>query len=176
MNSRRLLSLALSVLTGAAALVAPAGAVGAAHADVQSCAVSHAAPIRTGCATGPDTDGDGQPDATDGCPTLASDNVTGCPTVSRRARLRYLEGKKRLQATITSTATACSARSRIKLWRVAPRRDVRVEVATSSFAGRHRFTVRRGARYYVTVSSSYAPGTAECASATSRTVRVPKRR
>ena len=49
-----------------------------------------------------------------------------------------------------------------------------MQVETSSFSGRKRFRVPRGARYYVTVSSSYAPGIAECAEATSRTVVVPR--
>ena len=92
----------------------------------------------------------------------------------RSARLRYLSGKNLLQAQIVSPATACASRSRIKLWRAMSSGDVRVRVETSSFSGRKRFTVRRGAGYYVTVSSSYAPGIAECAEATSRTVVVPR--
>lgn len=122
-----------------------------------------------------DTDGDGLDDALDGCPGVASSNPTGCPTVKRSARLRYLAGKNVLQAQILSPSTACSSRSRIKLWRARPRGDVRVQVETSSFSGRKRFKVPRGAGYYVTVSSSYAPGIAECAEATSRTVVVPRR-
>lgn len=122
-----------------------------------------------------DTDGDGLDDASDGCPGVASSNPTGCPTVRRSARLRYLAGKNALQARVISSASACSSRSRIKLWRAGPRGDVRLQVETSSFTGRKRFRVPRGARYYVTVSSSYAPGVAECAEATSRTVAVPRR-
>ena len=126
-------------------------------------------------AAGPDTDGDGLMDASDGCPSVASSNPTGCPTVSRRARLRYLGGNNRLQATITSSVTACSARARIKLWRELSGADTRLQVATAYASGRFRFKVPSGARYYVTVSSSYAPGSAECAEATSPTVVVPRR-
>ena len=122
-----------------------------------------------------DTDGDGLDDASDGCPAVASSNPTGCPTVPRSARLRYLAGKNALQAQVVSSASACSSRSRIKLWRAGARGDVRLQVETSSSSGRKRFRVPRGARYYVTVSSSYAPGIAECAEATSRTVVVPRR-
>lgn len=122
-----------------------------------------------------DTDGDGLDDASDGCPDVASSNPTGCPTAKRSARLRYLSGKNLLQAQILSSATACSSRSRIKLWRAGRQGDVRVRVETSSFSGRKRFKVPRGAGYYVTVSSFYAPGIAECADATSRTVVVPRR-
>ena len=121
-----------------------------------------------------DTDGDGIDDATDGCPGVASTNPTGCPTVSRSARLRYLAGENLLQAQVRSPETACSARSRVKLWRVLPRGDVRIQVETAGFSGRKRFTVPRGSSYYVTVSSSYAPGVAECVEATSPTVLVPR--
>lgn len=125
-------------------------------------------------ALGPDTDGDGLDDASDGCVAVASSNPTGCPTMSRRVRLRLLDGTDRLQARISSASTACSSRSRVKLWQVAPGRDVRVQTETASFAGRRLFTVRRDMSYYVTVSASYAPGIAECAEATSPVVRVPR--
>lgn len=121
-----------------------------------------------------DTDGDGIDDTVDGCPSVASTNPTGCPTVKRSARLRYLAGKNLLEARILSSETACSSRSRIKLWRVTPGDDVRARVETSTFTGRKRFRVPRGASYYVTVSSSYAPGIAECAEATSPSVLVPR--
>lgn len=121
-----------------------------------------------------DTDGDGLADSGDGCPTLASPNPTGCPTAARRAALKWLDGKRRLQADITSPVTSCSARARIVLWRVRPGRDARVTAVTASARGRHRFAVRRGARYYVSVSPSYSPGEAECARAISRTVLAPR--
>ena len=157
---RRGPALLLAVVLVAAALAGPAEARSTASFDVRASVA--------------DTDGDGLDDASDGCPTVASSNPTGCPTVRRSARLRYLSGKNLLQAQIVSPATACSSRSRIKLWRAMSSGDVRVRVETSSFSGRKRFTVRRGAGYYVTVSSSYAPGIAECAEATSRTVVVPR--
>ena len=174
MTSPRLLSLALALLTGAAALTAPVAT--AAPADVRATTSSvRAVGAPEARALAGDTDGDGIDDAVDGCPGVASTNPTGCPTVKRSARLRYLAGKNRLQARVISTATACASRSRIKLWRVTPRGDVRAQVETSSFTGRKRFRVRRGAHYFVTVSSSYATGIAECAAARSATVQVPRR-
>ncbi len=151
---------ALLVLTPAALAASPAQARPTTSLDAR--------------ATAPDTDGDGLDDAFDGCPAVASGNPTGCPTVKRSARLRYLSGKNVLQAQVVSSATACSSRSRLKLWRAGSQGDVRVQVETASFSGRKRFRVPRGARYYVTVSSSYAPGVAECAEATSPTVAVPR--
>jgi hypothetical protein len=121
-----------------------------------------------------DTDGDGLDDSLDGCPTVASGTPTGCPSASRRARLRWLEGKQRLAATITSTVTSCASRARIKLWRVDPQRDTRLLAVDASRGGRYRFRVPRGATYYVTVSPSYRPGEAECGQAVSRKVRVPR--
>jgi len=67
-----------------------------------------------------------------------------------------------------------SQRARIVLWRVRPARDSKVLGVTATFSGRYRFTVRRDARYYVTVSPSYASGQAECSRATSRTVLAPR--
>ena len=107
---------------------------------------------------------------------MASANPTGCPTVTRSARLRYLSGDGVLQARVLSPATACSARSKVKLWRVMPGGNLRVQVETSTSSGRRRFRAPRGTTYYVTVSSSYAPGTAECAEATSPKVLVPRLR
>ncbi len=125
-------------------------------------------------ATATDTDGDGVPDAGDGCPTVPAGNPTGCPTVSRKASLTWLDGKQRLQVRVTSAEKACVARARIVVWRVRPNRDLKVAGANVSFSGRARFKVPRRASYYVSVSPSYSPGVAECGRATSRTVRVPR--
>lgn len=140
--------------------------------------VGAAAPERTGCSAGTscrsDSDGDGLDDLLDGCPAVASANPTGCPSADRRARLRWRAGAGRLEARITSPVSACAARARIKLWRVHRGADVRVASENAATSGRRRFRVARGARYYVTVSPSYASGLAECQKATSRTVRVPR--
>ncbi|MFC7361910.1 hypothetical protein [Nocardioides astragali] len=120
-----------------------------------------------------DSDGDGLLDTVDGCPTVAATTPTGCPSASRRAELRWLEGRDRLQATITSPVEACRSGARIKLWRVRPHRDIKLLAVDASSRGRYRFRVPRRARYYVTVSPSYVPGLAECGKAVSRTVRVP---
>ncbi|CAM3625515.1 hypothetical protein [Nocardioides zeicaulis] len=134
---------------------------------------------RAGCsadaACRTDSDGDGLDDALDGCPAAASTNPTGCPSAERRARLRWREGAGRLEARITSPVDACAARARIKLWRVRAGADLRVDSENAAASGRRRFRVARGARYYVTVSPSYASGQAECLKAASRTVRVPRR-
>ena len=79
-----------------------------------------------------------------------------------------------LQARVLSPATACSARSRVKLWRVMPGGALRVQVETSTSSGLRRFRAPRGATYFVTVSSSYAPGIAECAEARSSKVALPR--
>ncbi|WP_091198203.1 thrombospondin type 3 repeat-containing protein [Nocardioides alpinus] len=121
-----------------------------------------------------DTDGDGLPDTGDGCPTVSSPNPTGCPTVTRRARLTWVKADQRLEARVTSPVTACSARARIVLWRVRPHRDFKISAVTATYSGKRRFTVHRGASYYVTVSPSYSAGVAECTKATSRTVLAPR--
>jgi hypothetical protein len=149
-------------------LVLPLSVAGALPASATAYASTVAAAADT------DSDGDGVPDAGDGCPTVPASNPTGCPTVSRKASLTWLDGKQRLQVRITSAETACVARARIVVWRVRPDRDVKVAGANVSFSGRARFKVPRRARYYVTVSPSYSPGVAECGRATSRTVRVPR--
>src|SRR5688572_9170969 len=65
-----------------------------------------------------DTVGDGIDDLVDGCPTVASGNPTGCPSASRTVSLKWLAGKKRLQARVSSPVAGCSQRARIALWRV----------------------------------------------------------
>lgn len=125
-------------------------------------------------ASAADADGDGIPDASDGCPTTFSTTPTGCPTASRRASLEWVASKKRLEARVTSPVSACSRRARIVLWRVRPDRDFKLAGVTATSRGRYHFTVPRSARYYVTVSPSYASGQAECARATSRTVLAPR--
>ena len=121
-----------------------------------------------------DSDGDGVPDAGDGCPTVPSSTPTGCPSAARKASLRWLGGTHRLQVRVTSEVSACSSRARIVLWRVRRNHDFKQLGATVSYSGRARFRVPRGASYYVTVAPSYAAGVAECGRATSRTVRVPR--
>ena len=158
-----LLLAALLVLS----LSAPPGAAGLAPAT--SASADHHRAARA------DTDGDGLADEVDGCPTVASSNPTGCPSASRTARLRWREGAERLEARISSPVTACSSRARIKLWLARPGRADKLLAVDASYAGRHRFRVKRGATYYVTVSASYVAGQAECGAATSRKVRVPRR-
>ncbi|MDR7251744.1 hypothetical protein J2X46_000716 [Nocardioides sp. BE266] len=121
-----------------------------------------------------DTDGDGLDDSLDGCPTVASGNPTGCPTASRRVSLTWLAGKHRLEARVTSPVEACASRARIKLFLDRRSGPDKLLSSDASFRGRHRFKVPGGARYYVKVSASYSPGLAECATTTSRTVRVPR--
>ena len=121
-----------------------------------------------------DSDGDGLPDSLDGCPTVASGNPTGCPTASRKAALRWLDDRFRLQARITSPVDACVVRARISLWRVRPGSDLKLGSEEASFRGRVAFKVRTGHRYYVTLAPSYASGRAECDRAVSRTVLAPR--
>ena len=147
------------------------GATGAAEAAWS--AYADGAPGAHARAADTDTDGDGVPDAGDGCPTVAAATPTGCPTVSRSASLRWLAGKHRLQLRVTSEVSACSSRARFVLWRVRPHADFKQLGGNVSYAGRARLKVPRGARYYVTVAPSYSPGVAECGKATTRTVRVP---
>lgn len=156
----------LLVALAATLLPVPAGA---APSPTDRAACSAALSCRT------DSDGDGLDDLLDGCPAVASTNPTGCPSADRRARLRWREGAGRLEARITSPVPACAARARIKLWRVRPGADVRIASENAAGSGRRRFLVPRGARYYVTVSPSYASGLAECQKAVSRTVRAPRR-
>jgi hypothetical protein len=125
-------------------------------------------------ASATDTDGDGLDDVTDGCPTVAAANPTGCPSASRTARLKRIKDTARLQAEVTSPVTSCSSRARIKLWLDRPDRTDKLLAVDASSRGRHRFKVSRGATYYVTVSPSYSPGQAECGGATSRKVRIPR--
>ena len=120
-----------------------------------------------------DVDGDALANTADGCPGVGSINPTGCPSASRRARLRWLDDKVRLQASVTSPVEACQSGARIKLWRVRPHRDTKLLAVDATASGRYRFKVPRRARYYVTVSPSYVPGQAECGKAVSRKVRVP---
>lgn len=121
-----------------------------------------------------DTDGDGLPDAGDGCPTVASTNPTGCPTAARTVELTYHPGRNRLQARVTSPVRACASHARISLWRVRPQRDVKLLGVEATSRGRYRFRVPRGPTYYVTVSASYSSGVAECTGAASGKVRVPR--
>ena len=122
-----------------------------------------------------DSDGDGLSDTRDGCPTISSANPTGCPSAGRRASLVWVKAKQRLEGRVASPVTACSARARIVLWRVRANRDDKLVGANATARGRYRFTVRRGSRYYVSVSPSYASGQAECTRATSRTVLARRR-
>lgn len=121
-----------------------------------------------------DTDGDGLDDTLDGCPAVASGNPTGCPSAWRKVALRWLAGKRRLEARVTSPVDACAARARIKLFLDRRSGPDKLLGSDASVRGRHRFTVTGGARYYVKVSASYSPGVAECGTATSRRVLVPR--
>ncbi len=151
-------------------LVLPLSMAGA----LPTSATAYASTATAATTAGPDSDGDGVPDTGDGCPAVPAGNPTGCPTVSRKASLTWLDGKQRLQVRIRSAESACVARARIVVWRVRPNRDFKVAGANVSFSGRARFKVPRRASYYVSVSPSYSPGVAECGRATSRTVRVPR--
>ena len=121
-----------------------------------------------------DTDGDGLDDLVDGCPTVPASSSTGCPSASRGVTLKWLKGKQRLQAQVSSPVAGCVQRARIALWRVRANRDYKVFGGTTSSSGRTRFKVARGSTYYVTVSTSYASGIAECGAAESRKVLAPR--
>lgn len=162
MDSSRLLSRLLAVLTGAAVLLGPA-VTGPATAEAPATST-----VRV------DTDGDGLDDSVDGCPTVASANPTGCPSASRSVSLAWLAGKQRLQVRVTSPVGGCASRARIALWRARPNKDYKVFGGNVSYSGRLRVKVARGATYYVTVSSSYSSGVAECGQAISRRVPVPR--
>ncbi|WP_179619764.1 hypothetical protein [Nocardioides cavernae] len=154
----RILALVLST-TGA--LVAPGAATSSGATD---------APVLSAV----DTDGDGLDDSIDGCPTVASGTATGCPTVWRTVSLRWLAGKERLEARVSSPAGACVARARIKLFLDRPGRSDKLLASDASSQGRRRFSVPGGARYYAMVTPTYSTGVAECGKAVSRTVRVPR--
>jgi hypothetical protein len=164
MSRSRLVSRAVALVLVATSSPAALG-VSLASAAVPSTAVASAG----------DSDGDGLDDLVDGCPTVASANPTGCPSATRTARLRWLEGRDRLEARVLSPEQTCASRARVSLWRVRRGADVKVEGANASYAGRQRFRAVRRATYYVTVSASYSSGRAECLGAVSRKVRVPRR-
>lgn len=157
----RALALALAA-TGA--LLAPGGA---ASAEAATTAVA-----RTAAAV--DTDGDGLDDSLDGCPAVAAATATGCPTAWRKVSLKWLAGKRRLEARVTSPVTACAARARIKLFLDRRGGTDKLLASDASYEGRRRFAVPGGARYYALVTPTYASGVAECGKAVSRTVRVPR--
>lgn len=157
----RALALAL-VATGA--LLGPA-AVGSAEAATGAVA-------RTAAAV--DTDGDGLDDSLDGCTTVAAATSTGCPTAWRKVSLKWLDGKRRLEARVSSPVTACASRARIKLFLDRRGGTDKLLASDASFRGKRRFTVPGGARYYAVVTPTYASGVAECGKAVSRTVRVPR--
>lgn len=165
MHFSRLLSRILAVSIGAALLVVP---------GVSEAAPAPAAVARSCSSACVDTDGDGLDDAVDGCPTVASANPTGCPSASRGVSLKWLPGKQRLEARVTSPVGACAQRARIALWRVRPNRDYKILGDDVSFSGRLRIKVTRGSSYYVTVSPSYSSGVAECDKAVSRSVLAPR--
>ena len=166
MEPTRLIARILAVVTATALLLAVPLLAESADAANRSCS-----PGSVSCV---DTDGDGLDDSVDGCPTVASSNSTGCPSASRSVSLTWLAGKQRLQAQVTSPVAGCAQRARVALWRVRPHRDYKVFGGTVSFSGRLRVAVARGAAYYVTVSTSYASGVAECAEAQSRKVLAPR--
>ena len=114
-----------------------------------------------------DTDGDGLDDTRDGCPTVAATTSTGCPLVSRKVSLKWLAGKQRLQVQVGSPTAGCVQRARVAVFRVRPNKDYKVFGGSTSFNGRLRVKVARGATYYVTVPLSYASGVAECGKAES---------
>jgi hypothetical protein len=114
MTSPRLASLLTSVvlLAPVAHAVAPASA--AVPVDHQP-GVARTTDAGRDVVLGIDSDGDGLPDEGDGCPTVASTNPTGCPSVWRKVSLTWLTGERRLQAKVSSPVNACAARARIKL-------------------------------------------------------------
>jgi len=121
-----------------------------------------------------DTDGDGLDDTRDGCPTVAASTSTGCPVASRKVALKWLAGKQRLQVQVSSPVGPCAQRARIALFRVRPNKDFKVFGGSTSFGGRLRVKVARGATYYATVPLSYSSGVAECGKAESRRVLAPR--
>ncbi len=167
MNRSRLLAHLVSTVIAAAMLLVGPLSLDTSYAAAERCATT------ASCAV--DTDADGVPDTSDGCPTVAASTSTGCPTASRTASLTWVASTQRLEGRVTSPASGCSRRARIVLWRTRPDRDVKVLGVGATSSGRYRFAVQRGSRYYVTVSPSYASGQAECGRATSRTVLAPRR-
>lgn len=168
MDRSRLVARLRAAVIATATLLAVPLSLDTSYAAAEPCAETQT------CRSDIDSDGDGVPDASDGCPTVFSTTPTGCPTASREASLTWVASAQRLEVRVTSPVLACSRRARIVLWRVRPNRDFKVLGVSATSSGRYRFTVQRGARYYATVSPSYASGKAECGKATSRTVLVPR--
>lgn len=126
-----------------------------------------------GDACDPDVDGDTLANEADGCPEVSAGTTTGCPTAARTVVLKLRSKKKRLVATVGSTANGCRPGAEVTLLRKKKGRDATLLTATSDRAGKVRIKApRQLGRYYVTVAASYAPGQAECGAARSRPLRV----
>ncbi|MBL0748861.1 hypothetical protein [Nocardioides baculatus] len=166
----RALALAVAAaLLPAAYVVAPPVTASAAQPTTEPTTLP--ATLRTALV---DTDGDGLDDTRDGCPTVAASTSTGCPVASRKVALKWLAGKQRLQVQVSSPVGPCAQRARIALFRVRPNKDFKVFGGSTSFGGRLRVKVARGATYYATVPLSYSSGVAECGKAESRRVLAPR--
>ncbi|MCF6378912.1 hypothetical protein L2K70_14950 [Nocardioides KLBMP 9356] len=141
---------------------------------LQAAAASAPAPTVSSSRLLTDTDGDGLDDTRDGCPTVAAATSTGCPLEPRSVSLTWLAGKQSLQVRVTSPVGACAQRARVAVFRVRPHKDYKVFGGSTSFSGRLKVKVARGATYYVTVPTSYASGVAECGTAKSRKVAATR--
>ena len=124
-----------------------------------------------------DIDGDALANTGDGCPLVATTTTSGCPSVDRRASLRYAKATRKLKVVVRSDVPACESQAKVTLFRTRPGKDTKLVVATTNGKGRKTWKApARSGRYYVRVAASYAAGQAECGRARSSRARVPQGR
>lgn len=120
-----------------------------------------------------DSDADGTGDACDPTPVLPPPPAAGQPG-PRDLSLTYAKKAHRFKGKVASPVVACAANAEIELWKKRKGKDRRLAMVASDAKGAFRTSrLRSPGRYYaVAVQAVVAQGAYDCASDTSRTVKV----
>jgi alpha-tubulin suppressor-like RCC1 family protein len=122
-----------------------------------------------------DTDGDGKPDSSDACPSVAGTPVNGCPNVPRTLSLAYRKG--RFRGGLTANANGCRSNVRVavmkKVKALGGPDDKQVGTDRTATDGRYQLDKKRKpGRYYAEVPAAIFATAGNCGAARSDIVRL----
>ena len=119
-----------------------------------------------------DNDGDGVPNADDGCPSLPASTPTGCPEVPRTVSMRYSSGAFR--GKLASSESACLGGVTVRVFRRQAGPDGRIGITSTSSSGTYAVADPSAApgRYYAKVVENTVRFVATCGAAQSDDVTV----
>ena len=116
-----------------------------------------------------DNDGDGVPNAQDGCPSVPASTPTGCPEVDRTVSIRYSATQNAFLGEVASSESACAPGATVRVLRRRPGADQLIGIDGSSPSGHYTVpdATPVAGTYYAKAAENTVFGVATCRKAMS---------